>query len=126
MSSADGYTSAGIWAGARQAENDPHLRWRYTITSRGNSAPKGYVDLEVPDDSELLQDPFRARVWVDGYEAIYIMPIPEEGHGYCGRVANRETVTVVATRPGDGFTYYFFVLPDGRAGWNGSGPFLVQ
>jgi hypothetical protein len=125
VSSAGGYTSAGIWAGARQAENDPGLRWRYSITSRGSSAPKGYVDLQVPDDSELLREPFRAKVWVDGYEAIYIMPVPEEGHGYCGRVANEEVVTVVATRPDEGFSYYFFVLPDGRAGWNGSVLFVA-
>ena len=120
-----GYSNAGIWEGARQAAANPNLRWNYTITSRGDKAPDGYRDLQVPDDSELLQVPYKMRVSAEGYVAIYIMPVPEEGHGYCGRVAHEEVVTVLAEKKVGYVTYYFFVCDDGRAGWNGSSLFTT-
>ena len=120
-----GYSNAGIWEEARRAAANQNLRWRYSITSRGDNAPKGYRDLEVPGDGELLQSPFKMRVNAAGKVAIYIMPVPEDGHGYCGRVAHEEVVTVVATRDVGNGTYYFFVTADGTAGWNGSSLFIT-
>ena len=47
--------------------------------------------------------------------AIYIMPMPESGHGNLGTVDDGEEVSVLAEKNG----YYFFETEDGRCGWNG-------
>ncbi len=47
--------------------------------------------------------------------SIYLMPMPESGHGNLGTVADGEEVTILAEKSG----YYFFQTEDGRYGWNG-------
>ena len=68
--------------------------------------------LELPAESSYLSEPYRAKL----SNNIYIMPIPELGHGHLGIVDKGTDVVVVAKRNG----YVFFVTYDGRMGWNGS------
>ena len=78
------------------------------------------TSLYVPEDSYFLTTPI--EMYADAYKdtdtpgtKIYIMPMPESGHGNLGRLSHGTRVTVVAQQNG----YYFFILPDGRAGWAG-------
>lgn len=68
--------------------------------------------LKLPAELSYLSEPYRARL----SNNIYIMPIPELGHGNLGIVDKGTDVAVVAKRNG----YVFFVTYDGRMGWNGS------
>ena len=68
--------------------------------------------LKLPAESSYLSEPYRAKL----SNNIYIMPIPELGHGHLGIVDKGTDVVVVAKRNG----YVFFVTYDGRMGWNGS------
>ena len=84
------------------------------------------VPLYVPDDSSFLSSPF--EMYADAAKdtdtpgtCIWIMPKPQKGNGNLGRLAHGTTVTVLAKQNG----FYFFVLPDGRAGWAGDG-FLTR
>ena len=70
------------------------------------------TELKLPAESSYLSEPYRARL----SNNIYIMPIPELGHGHLGIVDKGTDVAVVAKRNG----YVFFVTYDGRMGWNGS------
>jgi len=68
--------------------------------------------LQLPAESSYLSEPYRARL----SNNIYLMPIPELGHGHLGIVNEGTDVAVVAKRNG----YVFFVTYDGRMGWNGA------
>ena len=68
--------------------------------------------LKLPAESSYLSEPYRAKL----SKNIYLMPIPELGHGHLGIVDKGTDVVVVAKRNG----YVFFVTYDGRMGWNGS------
>ena len=86
------------------------------IKTRSNTG----VKLELPTEKEMLDEPFRA--YTDNgkdHGSIYIMPIPEGGHGYLGTVATETEVWIVAETK----YYYFFVTDDGWLGWNGKSYF---
>ena len=51
----------------------------------------------------------------NGCDRIYLMPMPESGHGNLGTLDAGEEVTILAEKNG----YYFFETEDGRYGWNG-------
>lgn len=53
--------------------------------------------------------------------SIYLIPMPESGHGNLGNVRNGKTVYIVAKCNG----YYFFMTEDGHLGWNGTKYFKV-
>ena len=75
------------------------------------------VRLLAPRQSSYLAEPKTMTVKAshdDG--AIYLMPMPESGHGNLGTVASGETVTILAESGG----YYYFETEDGRCGWNGT------
>ena len=69
--------------------------------------------LVFPRDREYLDEPFTKEVRSCG--RIYLMPMPEAGHGNLGMVEDGEEVTVLADMMG----FYFFRTEDGRYGWNG-------
>ena len=86
------------------------------IKTRSNTNEK----LELPTEKEMLVEPFRA--YTDNgkdHGSIYIMPIPEGGHGYLGTVHTGTEVWIVAETK----YYYFFVTDDGWLGWNGKSYF---
>ena len=73
------------------------------------------VDLEYPGAGYYYYIPFAAQV--QAYRengAIYLMPMPEPGHGNLGTVATGTTVLVLAEKNG----FFFVVTGDGRYGWN--------
>ena len=81
------------------------------------------VKLVLPTAKEMLDEPF--RVYTDNgknHGNIYIMPIPEGGHGYLGTVATGTEVWIVAETE----YYYFFVTDDGALGWNGKSYFRLS
>lgn len=69
--------------------------------------------LVFPSEREYLSNPFTKEVRSCG--RIYLMPMPEAGHGNLGTVEDGEEVTVLADMMG----FYFFKTEDGRYGWNG-------
>ena len=69
--------------------------------------------LVFPNQKEYLSNPFTKEVSSCG--RIYLMPMPEAGHGNLGMVEDGEEVTVLAEMVG----FYFFKTEDGRYGWNG-------
>ena len=69
--------------------------------------------LVFPREKEYLDEPFTKEVRSCGH--IYLMPMPEAGHGNLGTVADGEEVTILADMMG----FYFFRTEDGRYGWNG-------
>ncbi len=72
--------------------------------------------LVFPKERYYFDTPFTMTVKAGrSGHAIYLMPMPESGHGNLGTVANGEEVTILAERNG----YYFFETEDGRYGWNG-------
>ena len=77
--------------------------------------------LEQPESGDWLSVPFCAKVKSSGGKGIYIMPMPESGHGHLGTVREGETVTIYAYRNG----YYYFVTKEGHQGWNGEGFFVT-
>ena len=78
-----------------------------TLSTKGDK-------LVFPRDSEYLDEPFTKTVRSCG--RIYLMPMPEAGHGNLGMVEDGEEVTVLAALIG----FYFFRTEDGRYGWNGA------
>ncbi len=69
--------------------------------------------LVFPKEKEYLSEPFTAEIRSCG--RIYLMPMPEAGHGNLGIVDDDEEVTILADMMG----FYFFKTEDGRYGWNG-------
>ncbi len=69
--------------------------------------------LVFPTDRQYLDEPFTAEIHSCG--RIYLMPMPEAGHGNLGIVDDDEEVTILADYAG----FYFFKTEDGRYGWNG-------
>ena len=81
----------------------------------------GY-SLQYPADASYYGTPKRAEVKASKQNgSIYIMPMPENGHGVLGTVANGTEVTLLAEESG----YCFFSTADGRMGWNGKKFFTV-
>ena len=120
------YTNASVWTNAQWAADYDS---EYSILSyswKGAAVPNGTQYLEVPSDYEIYQNPRRMRVHAEKGNYIFIMPIPETGHGVLGTVPHQEYVTVIADRRNDslGVTFYFFVTDSGKAGWNNSKYFL--
>lgn len=74
------------------------------------------VELVYPDEWDYYSTPITAKVkeW-DGGKGIYIMPMPESGHGHLGSVKCGSKVTILAENNG----YFFFVTSKGYYGWNG-------
>ena len=89
---------------------DVSLLSRNSAITRISNTDK--TELKLPAESSYLSEPYRAKL----SNNIYIMPIPELGHGHLGIVDKGTDVVVVAKRNG----YVFFVTYDGRMGWNGS------
>ncbi len=72
--------------------------------------------LVYPKDRYYFDEPFTMTVKASrSGGAIYLMPMPESGHGNLGTVDGGEEVTILAEKNG----YYFFETEDGRCGWNG-------
>ena len=69
--------------------------------------------LVFPNQNEYLRKSFTKEVKSCG--RIYLMPMPEAGHGNLGTVEDGEEVTILAEMVG----FYFFRTEDGRYGWNG-------
>ena len=77
----------------------------------------------MPSEEDYLDTPRVKLVSVgspDGKGAIYLMPMPEAGHGNIGKVKDTSTVLVLAEHQG----FYFIQTVDGRQGWNGCGWFV--
>ena len=89
----------------------------------GSSDPLDYLDVSTkgarlifPKDKYYFDESFTMKVKASHKEgSIYLMPMPESGHGNLGTVKNGEKVTILAEKSG----YYFFQTEDGRYGWNG-------
>ena len=84
-----------------------------TVSTKG-------VSLTLPADSYYLDTPY--RTWIKASKAggsVYIMPIPKEGNGNLGTIADGTEVVIVAKQG----AYFFFIAYDGRMGWNG-GPYF--
>ena len=80
-----------------------------TLSSKG-------ARLVYPRQKEYFDEPLTMEVKsVNGCGAIYLMPMPESGHGNLGTIDVGEEVTILAEKYG----YYFFETEDGRQGWNG-------
>ena len=80
----------------------------YSTTSNRGAA------LEYPSERYYYCSPWAAQV--QAYRengAIYLMPMPEPGHGNLGTVRTESTVLVLAEKNG----FFFFVTGDGRYGW---------
>lgn len=75
-------------------------------------------ELELPLDLMMLSKPFRAIV-TSTPTGIYVMPMPEAGHGQLGSVEVGSVVWVVAQYRG----FYFFVFENRKMGWNGAAYF---
>lgn len=74
------------------------------------------VDLVYPDEKDYYTRAFEAKIKVfDGGKGIYLMPMPESGHGNLGSVVSGSKVTILAEKNG----YFFFVTNKGYYGWNG-------
>lgn len=99
------------------------------FTASGSSSQSGdRCDTDYPTCS-TTGDELQYPNWNDYYEqefytwvkasrrggCIYLMPMPDNGHGNLGTVKDGEEVLILAERNG----YYFFVTEDGRCGWNG-------
>lgn len=80
------------------------------------------ITLQLPKDSELLDEPFRAVVDNGkSYGSIYVMPKPKSGNGDLGRLDIGTEVWIIAqTR-----YYYFFMADNGVMGWNAPSYFSV-
>ena len=79
-----------------------------TTSSRG-------TDLVYPAERDYYAWPWAAQV--QAYKengAIYLMPMPEAGHGNLGTLLTESTVLILAEKNG----FLFFVTGDGRYGWN--------
>ncbi len=88
----------------------PASAFAYSTTSNRG------VDLVYPDEWDYYDVPFEAEVkMLEGHEGIYIMPMPESGHGHLGSVLCGKKVTILAECNG----YFFFVTAKGYYGWNG-------
>ena len=85
---------------------DVSLLSRNSAITRISNTDK--TELKLPAESSYLSEPYRAKL----SNNIYIMPIPELGHGHLGIVDKGTDVVVVAKRNG----YVFFVTYDGRMG----------
>ena len=76
------------------------------------------TDLEYPEARYYFSVPFVAEVMAgnpDGTPgAIYIMPMPEPGHGNLGTVMGGTKLLILAERNG----FFFFVTGEGHYGWN--------
>ncbi len=74
------------------------------------------VELVYPDEKDYYTRGFEAKVKVfEGGKGIYLMPMPESGHGNLGSVVSGKTVTILGEKNG----YFFFVTSSGHYGWNG-------
>ena len=79
--------------------------------------------LTLPAEDEYYATPRVKMVSMgspEGKGAIYLMPMPEAGHGNIGTVKDTSTVLVLAEHQG----FYFVQTVDGRQGWNGCGWFV--
>ena len=81
------------------------------------------MNLDVPLDYEIYDNPILMTIQSGGSGKIWIMPYSENGHGVLGKVSDGTKVEILAARQGrstDGSigTFYFFVTEDGMAGWN--------
>ena len=89
----------------------PVSAYAYSTTSNRGT------ELQYPGDGDYFACPFEAKVKTfDGGEGIYLMPMPEKGHGHLGSVLSGKTVLILAEKNG----YFFFETGRGYLGWNGS------
>ena len=93
-----------------------HAKGYSTVSTKG-------TELEFPSERDFRSTVSKATVKATRARgSIYIMPMPESGHGNLGTVKNGETVYIVAKHDG----YYFFVTEDGYMGWNGTKYFTLK
>lgn len=86
------------------------------LAAYSTTAADGTV-LVYPDEKDYYTRPFMAKVKTfEGGNGIYIMPLPESGHGTIGSVASGKKVTILAEKSG----FFFFVTSNGHYGWNGT------
>ena len=72
------------------------------------------TELQYPAARDYFVWPFTAEIQTyKGSGSIYLMPMPEKGHGNLGTVANQTTVLVLAEQDG----FFFFVTGEGHYGW---------
>ena len=77
--------------------------------------------LQFPLAGRTYDTPFIAIVRAKQGVSIYLMPMPESGHGNMGTVGDGEEVAILGYHD----DYYFFLTADGRYGWNGKKYFEV-
>lgn len=75
------------------------------------------VELVYPEKQDYYITSFEATVKsFEGGKGIYLMPMPESGHGHLGSVVSGSKVTILA----EANDYFFFVTSKGYYGWNGT------
>ena len=80
-------------------------------------------ELVPPTPGNYFKTPFMANIyWNDYIQALYILPQPEEGHGQLGSVMTNKTVFVLGEQNG----FFYFVAPNGDAGWAFAGGFYYD
>ena len=73
-------------------------------------------ELQYPNWNDYYEEEF--FTWVKASRrggCIYLMPMPQSGHGNLGTVGRGKRVLILAKSGG----YLFFLTQDGRYGWNG-------
>ncbi len=74
-------------------------------------------ELVFPREREYLSTPYVATVYaIQRQISIYLMPMPQSGHGNLGTVGHGKRVLILAKSGG----FLFFLTQDGRYGWNGA------
>ena len=72
------------------------------------------VALVLPETKDCFNTPFWCRLFSNDYvKGLYLMPMPETGHGNLGSVTAPGKVYVVAEKNG----FYYCVTNDGKQGW---------
>lgn len=72
------------------------------------------VELVLPEEKDCFNKPFWCRLFSNEYvQGLYLMPLPETGHGNLGSVTAPGKVYVVGEKNG----FFYCVTNDGKQGW---------
>ena len=86
----------------------PASAYAYNETSNRGAA------LVAPEEGNYFKTPFWCRLYNSEYiQSMYIMPMPEKGHGNVGTVATGSRVYVLGEQDG----FFFFSTTGGQRGW---------